>query len=216
MELAIRVLVVDDHPLVRQGLRAFLGSREGIAVVAEAADGPEAVRKAVAARPDVILMDVVMPGMDGITAIGALREAGVTAAVVVLTSSASEEHVLPAVRAGASGYLLKDADPGEVERAIRAAATGNALLDPAVAARLLREVASPSAPTVRGVGDLTTRERQVLELLAGGRTNRQIARDLGVAEKTVKTHVSHVLAKLGVADRTQAALAAVRAGMVQP
>jgi DNA-binding NarL/FixJ family response regulator len=212
----IRVLVVDDHPLVRQGLRAFLSSREGIAVVAEAADGLEAVRKAVSVRPDVILMDLVMPGMDGITAIGALRQAGSAAPVVVLTSSASEEHVLPAVRAGASGYLLKDADPSEVERAIRAAAAGQALVDPAVAARLLREVAAPSASPVTGIDDLTAREREVLMLLASGRTNRQIARSLGVAEKTVKTHVSHVLGKLGVADRTQAALAAVRAGLVEP
>ena len=136
--------------------------------------------------------------------------------MVVLTSSASEEHVLPAVRAGASGYLLKDADPSEVERAIRAAAAGQALVDPAVAARLLREVAAPTASPVTGIDDLTAREREVLMLLASGRTNRQIARSLGVAEKTVKTHVSHVLGKLGVADRTQAALAAVRAGLVEP
>ncbi len=216
MNAEIRVLVVDDHPLVRQGLRAFLSSREGIAVVAEAADGLEAVRKAASVRPDVILMDLVMPGMDGITAIGALRQAGSAAPVVVLTSSASEEHVLPAVRAGASGYLLKDADPSEVERAIRAAAAGQALVDPAVAARLLREVAAPSASPVTGIDDLTAREREVLMLVASGRTNRQIARSLGVAEKTVKTHVSHVLGKLGVADRTQAALAAVRAGLVEP
>jgi NarL family two-component system response regulator LiaR len=205
----IRVVIADDHPVVRQGLRAFLESREGIAVVGEAATGEQAVARVARLRPDVVLMDLVMPELGGIGAIERILGRYPEVKVIVLTSFAGEDQVLPAIRAGAAGYLLKDVEPSELERAIRAASRGEALLDPAVAARVLREVAEP-----RAADRLTPREREVLSLLGRGRSNREIARELVVAEKTVKTHVSNVLAKLGLADRTQAALYAVREGLV--
>lgn len=206
---AIRVVVADDHPIVREGLRRFLDSRDGIEVVGEAADGEQAVARAARLRPDVVLLDLVMPVLDGLGAIERILARDPDARILVLTSFAGEDQVLPALRAGAAGYLLKDADPAEVERAVRAVAAGESPLDPAVAGRVLRAVRPGSDP----VAALTPREREVLGLLARGLTNRQIARELVVAEKTVKTHVSAVLAKLGVADRTQAALLAVREGL---
>lgn len=209
---AIRVVVADDHPIVREGLRRFLDSREGIEVVGEAADGEQAVARAARLRPDVVLLDLVMPVLDGLGAIERIIARDPDARILVLTSFAGEDQVLPALRAGAVGYLLKDADPAEVERAVRAVAAGESPLDPAVAGRVLRAVRPGSDP----LAALTPREREVLGLLARGLTNRQIARELVVAEKTVKTHVSAVLAKLGVADRTQAALLAVREGLGPP
>lgn len=208
----IRVVVADDHPIVREGLRRFLDSRDGIEVVGEAADGEQAVARAARLQPDVVLLDLVMPVLDGLGAIERILARDPDARVLVLTSFAGEDQVLPALRAGASGYLLKDADPAEVERAVRAVAAGESPLDPAVAGRVLRAVRPGSDPLVA----LTPREREVLGLLARGLTNRQIARELVVAEKTVKTHVSAVLAKLGLADRTQAALLAVREGLGPP
>jgi two-component system, NarL family, response regulator LiaR len=208
----IRVLVVDDHAVVREGLRAFLELQEGIAVAAEAADGREAVETAVRLRPDVILMDLVMPNLDGIGAMRELRERVPEARVIVLTSFLDDDKLLPALRLGAAGYLLKNARPEEVARAVRAAAAGEALLDPVVAARLVETLASDGGEDP--LDRLTPREREVLVLLGRGFPNKLIARELGLAEKTVKTHVGHVLAKLGVADRTQAAVVAVRAGLV--
>lgn len=208
----IRVVVADDHPIVREGLRRFLDSRDGIEVVGEAADGEQAVARAARLQPDVVLLDLVMPVLDGLGAIERILARDPDARVLVLTSFAGEDQVLPALRAGASGYLLKDADPAEVERAVRAVAAGESPLDPAVAGRVLRAVRPGSDP----LAALTPREREVLGLLARGLTNRQIARELVVAEKTVKTHVSAVLAKLGLADRTQAALLAVREGLGPP
>lgn len=212
MAEAIRVLVVDDHPVVRQGLRAFLSSLDGIDVVAEAGDSEEAVRKLRHLQPDIALVDLVMPGEGGLAVIDTVRELGLPTRVIVLTSFSETERVIPAVRAGAAGYLLKDAEPRELEDAIRAVHRGEGLLHPRAAGAVLREVAdarpAPPAP------DLTPREREVLALLAQGLTNRLIARELGVSEKTVKTHVSNVLAKLDVSDRTQAALYAVREGLV--
>jgi NarL family two-component system response regulator LiaR len=207
----IRVLIVDDHAVVREGLRTFLGLQDGIEVVGEAADGEEAVRRAGALRPDVILMDLVMPRLDGVGAMRELRRVLPSSRVIVLTSFAEDDRLLPAIQAGAAGYLLKNVQPRELARAIRAAHAGEALLDPAVAARLVEAIAQPAgeAPPDR----LTPREREVLALLGRGLSNKRIALELGVAEKTVKTHVGHVLAKLGVADRTQAALYAVRAGV---
>jgi DNA-binding NarL/FixJ family response regulator len=209
--------VVDDHPVVRQGLRTFLETRPDFEVVGEAGDGETAVAEAARLHPDVILMDLVMPGVDGVEAIGRIRAAEPAARILVLTSFASAEQVLPAVRAGAAGYLLKDAAPAEVEAAIRAVHRGEGLLDPAVTATVLAEVARPSLHQTRdgdaAFASLTPREREVLGLLGRGLTNAAIARELVVAEKTVKTHVSSILAKLRLADRTQAALYAARLGL---
>lgn len=208
----LRVLLADDHPVVRQGLRTFLASREGIDVVGEAADAEEAVTRTAMLKPDVVLLDLVMPRGGGVAAIERIRALGLDARVLVLTSFAGDDQLLPALRAGAAGYLLKDADPAELEQALRAVGRGEAALHPTVAARVLREVAG--GPSSGRLGTLTAREREVLGLLGQGLTNRQIARRLGIAEKTVKTHVSSVLGKLGLADRTQAALLAVREGLV--
>jgi DNA-binding NarL/FixJ family response regulator len=206
----IRVLVVDDHAVVREGLRAFLELQDGIDVAGEAADGEEAIALAERLRPDVVLMDLVMPQLDGLAAMRALRERVPAARVIVLTSFADDDRLLPALRAGAAGYLLKNAQPQELARAVRAAHAGEALLDPLVAARLVDALAGEKDPLDR----LTPREREVLELIGRGFPNKRIARELGLSEKTVKTHVGHVLAKLGVTDRTQAAVVAVRAGLV--
>ena len=208
----IRVLVVDDHAVVREGLRAFLELQEGILVVAEAGDGREAVDTAARLHPDVILMDLVMPRLDGIAAMRELRETAPEARVIVLTSFLDDDKLLPALRLGAAGYLLKNARPEEVARAVRAAHAGETLLDPVVAARLVETLAAEGGE--EPLDRLTPREHEVLVLLGRGFPNKLIARELGVAEKTVKTHVGHVLAKLGVTDRTQAAVVAVRAGLV--
>jgi two-component system, NarL family, response regulator LiaR len=206
------VLVVDDHAVVREGLRAFLELQDGIEVAGEAADGREALELAERLRPDVVLMDLVMPELDGLAAMRVLRDRLPAARVIVLTSFLDEGKVLPALRAGAAGYLLKNAAPREVARAGRVAHAGEALLDPVVAARLVESLAGEQEPLDR----LTPREREVLELLGRGFPNKRIAQELGLSEKTVKTHVGHVLAKLAVTDRTQAAVVAVRAGLVPP
>ena len=213
----IRVLVVDDHAVVREGLRTFLELQDGIAVVGEAADGEEAVARATELEPDVILMDLVMPRLDGIGAMRELRRLGSPSHIIVLTSFLDDERLMPALQAGAAGYLLKDVEPAELARAVRSACADEALIDPTVAARLLHTLSSgrrgAGALTADdGIEHLTRREREVLELIALGHSNKRIARELGVAEKTVKTHVGHLLAKLGVADRTQAALLAVQKG----
>jgi DNA-binding NarL/FixJ family response regulator len=205
------VLVVDDHTVVREGLRGFLDLQDGIEVVGEAADGDEALAAAERLRPDVVLMDLVMPRLDGVAAMRALRERLPQARVIVLTSFLDDDKLLPALRAGAAGYLLKNSEPQELARAVRAAQAGEALLDPAVGARVVEALAgAEEEPLDR----LTPREREVLQLIGRGFPNKQIARELNVSERTVKTHVGHVLAKLGVADRTQAAVLAVRAGLV--
>ncbi len=209
----IRVLIVDDHAVVREGLRAYLSLQEGIAVVGEAADGEAAVREAEALKPDVVLMDLVMPRLDGVGAMRDVRRLVPSARVIVLTSFLDDDRLLPAIRAGAAGYLLKDAAPAEIVRAIHTAHAGETLLDTAVAARLVAALSSPADSEPRDADALTAREREVLTLLARGYANKRIAHELGIAEKTVKTHVGHVLAKLGVTDRTQAALLAVRAGL---
>lgn len=207
----IRVLVVDDHPVVRQGLRSFLDSREGIEVVGEAADGESAVAEAARLRPHVVLLDLAMPRAGGLEAIGAIRRGGEGPAVLVLTSFAGDDQVVPAVRAGASGYLLKDVAAADLEAAVRTLHAGGVLLDAHVVGAVMGEVAR--APSVAGTDALTPREREVLGLLGEGLSNRQVAERLFVSEKTVKTHVSAVLAKLGLSDRTQAALFAARHGL---
>jgi DNA-binding NarL/FixJ family response regulator len=218
----IRVLVVDDHPVVRQGLRTFLDLQDDIVVVGEAHDSESCVAAADATSPDVILLDLKMPGGDGVEALHALHQpnrlpppgpdpAGPrpasTAKVLVITSFTDPSAVLPAVRAGATGYVYKDIDPPALAAAIRAVHAGHVLLHPDVA-RLLADSGPPPE-----AAHLTAREREVLAEVARGRSNREIARLLGLAEKTVKTHVSAILTKLGVQDRTQAALYAVRSGL---
>ncbi|HZS88448.1 MAG TPA: response regulator transcription factor [Chloroflexota bacterium] len=207
--MSIRVLIADDHSVVRQGLRMFLTLDPEFEVVGEAADGAEALRMARELLPDVVLMDLLMPVMDGIAATAAIRSTLPDTEVLALTSVLEDASVTGAVRAGAIGYLLKDTDADALCRAIKAAAAGQVQLSPQAAARLMREVRAPESPEA-----LTERETEVLRLLAQGRANKEIARDLGIGEKTVKTHVSNVLAKLGVQSRTQAALHAVQIGLV--
>jgi NarL family two-component system response regulator LiaR len=192
-------------------LRTFLETQDGLEVVGEAADGAEAAELAQRLAPDVVLMDLVMPGVDGVAATRRLRELSPATKVIVLTSFDGDENVFPAIRAGAAGYLLKDVRPQELADAVRRVHAGEALLASSVAARLMQEVAAAPEP---GAG-LTERETEVLRLLARGLANKAIARELGVSEKTVKTHVSNILAKLHLTDRTQAALYAVREGLAE-
>ena len=210
----IRLLVVDDHPVVREGLRSYLGSRDGLEVVGEAADVDTAVAAASTLKPDVVLLDLVMPGGGGVTALPLLLALDPAPHVIVLTSFGADDQALAAVRAGASGWLGKDVPPAELESAIRTVHRGGSVLDPAVATRVLSEVTHPPGAG-DGLDQLTTREREVLALLGEGLTNKELAARLFVAEKTVKTHVSSVLSKLHLTDRTQAALFAVRHGLVQ-
>ena len=204
----IRVLIADDHAVVRQGLRTYLELQEDIEVVGEAADGLAAIDVAGRTAPDVILLDLAMPDRDGLGALSRLRELG---RVIVLTSFGEDDRLFAALRGGAVGFLLKDTEPAELARAIRAAHAGQSPLSPAVAARVIDQLAQAGRP--RAIDQLTPREREVLRLLADGLSNKRIALELGVAEKTVKTHVGHVLAKLELTDRTQAALYAVREGL---
>jgi NarL family two-component system response regulator LiaR len=210
MATTIRLLIVDDHAVVRQGLRGFLRLQEGIEVVGEAASAAEAVDIAGTVFPDVVLLDLVMPEGNGIGALRRLIEVAPGVRVLVLTSFADDAQIFAAMAAGASGYLLKDIDPQALADAIRDVHAGRPALHPSVAARLMRQGA------VRRVShdDLTARERDVLRLMVEGLANKQIAQRLGIGEKTIKTHVSRVLAKLGVADRTQAAVLAIREGLV--
>ncbi|MFJ2198749.1 response regulator [Streptomyces violaceusniger] len=206
----IRVLLVDDHQVVRRGLRTFLQVQDDIEVVGEASDGEEGVARAEELRPDVVLMDVKMPGLDGIEALRTLRGLDNPARVLIVTSFTEKRTVVPALRAGAAGYVYKDVDPEALARAIRSVHSGHVLLQPEVALALL----SPEEGGGQGRGgSLTEREREVLALIADGRSNREIARALVLSEKTVKTHVSNILMKLDLADRTQAALWAVRHGI---
>jgi two-component system, NarL family, response regulator LiaR len=214
----ITILVVDDHAVVREGLRAFLGLQDGFEIVGEAADGEEALERAEQLDPDVILMDLVMPRRDGVSAMQELKERASRSRVIVLTSFLEDDRLLPALEAGAAGYLLKNSQPSELARAVRAAHAGDAIIDPTVAARLVHALSDrrPPGRLATNLDHLTTRERDVLMLIARGRSNKRIALELGISEKTVKTHVGHLLAKLGVTDRTQAAVLAVQSGLVEP
>jgi len=208
--MPIRVLIADDHAIVRQGLRMFLGTDPELEIIAEAGDGAEALQMALQYHPDVVLMDLLMPVMDGIQATAAIRRKAPDTEVVALTSVLEDSVVVDAIRAGAIGYLLKDTEAHELRRVIKAAASGQVELCPEAAARLLREVRTPD----RSAEALTERETEVLRLLAQGMSNLEIAQALIIGEQTVKSHVSHILAKLGVPSRTQAALYAIRVGLV--
>ncbi|MGW6707730.1 response regulator [Streptomyces sp. NPDC054956] len=210
----IRILLVDDHQVVRRGLRTFLEVQDDIEVVGEAADGEEGIARAEELRPDVILMDVKMPGTDGIEALRRLRGLDNPARVLIVTSFTEQRTVVPALRAGAAGYVHKDIDPDALAAAIRSVHAGHVLLQPEVAAALISEEGHGTSSAGRG-GNLTDREREVLRHIADGRSNREIARALVLSEKTVKTHVSNILMKLDLADRTQAALWAVRHGITE-
>jgi len=211
MTRPISVLIVDDHPVVRRGLRVLLEVQDGIEVVGEAGDGATALALAAEHAPDVILLDLKLPGMDGIAVLGELSARDSAARVLVLTSATDPASASLAVRSGAAGVLYKDVDPDALVRAIRSVHDGHLLLAPEAAGPLVRSAGTwgPGTPG-GGLDALTSREREVLAELTKGRSNREIARALGVSEKTVKAHVSSVLAKLGVQDRTQAALLAVR------
>jgi DNA-binding NarL/FixJ family response regulator len=205
----VRVLIADDHSVVRQGLRMFLALDPEIEIVGEAASGEEAIQLARDIRPDVVLMDLVMPGMGGVAATRMIRTEMPAVEVVALTSVVADEAVTGAIRAGAIGYLLKNTEADELRRAIKSAAAGQVYLSPEAAARLVREVKIPGSPEA-----LTERETAVLRLIAKGQANKQVARQLGIREQTVKTHVSNILGKLQLQSRTQAALYAVERGLV--
>jgi NarL family two-component system response regulator LiaR len=209
--VGIRILMADDHGVVRQGLRMYLSLDPELEVVGEAADGAEALRLTHELKPDVVLMDLLMPVVDGIAATEAIRRELPEVEVIALTSVLEDSAVYAAMRAGAIGYLLKDTEADALCRAIKAAAAGQVQMSPSVMARLLREV-----PASQQLEPLTERETEVLRTLASGMSNKEIAEALSIAEKTARAHVSNILAKLGVTSRTQAALYAIRTGLVSP
>ena len=211
----ITVLLVDDHEMVRRGVRDFLETQGDITVVAEAGSGEEAVRLAAEHAPDVALMDLIMPGMDGVEATRRLTTRSPRTSVVMLTSYHNDEHVFPAIRAGALSYVLKEIGPGELAEAVRKAAAGEAVLHPRVAARVVRELHGARRDEPNAFRELSDRELEVLKLIADGLSNAEIAGRLYVSEKTVKSHVSNILGKLHLADRTQAAVYAWRQGVVR-
>lgn len=211
----LKVLIVDDHQVVRQGLRTFLELHEDIVVVGEAGDGVTAVEMARQLEPDVILMDLVMPRLDGIAATRELKSKGVPAQVIALTSFTEDDKVFPAIQAGASSYLLKDVSPDDLVEAIRAVHRGEARLHPDIAHKLMEQVAHPANPASTPPAEhLTDREREVIRLVAQGRSNAEIAQALIISDKTVKTHVSNILSKLNLQDRTQLAIYAIKHGLV--
>jgi NarL family two-component system response regulator LiaR len=210
----IKVLIVDDHRIVRQGLRTFLELHDDIVVVGEAADGVAAVEMVSRLEPDVVLMDLVMPQMDGIAATRRIKALGTVAQVIALTSFTEDDRVFPAIQAGAASYLLKDVSPDDLVDAIRAVHRGEARLHPDVARKLMEQVAHQAGPIGEAPAeDLTGRERDVVRLVARGLSNREIAQELVISHKTVKTHVSNILSKLNLQDRTQLAIYAIKNGL---
>jgi two-component system, NarL family, response regulator LiaR len=216
MTQPIRILIADDHVIVRLGLSALIATEPNMAVVGEADDGQEAVLKARALRPNVILMDLSMPRKDGIEAIHEIKQENPDARILVITSFAEDDKVFPAIKAGAQGYLLKDSSPQELVQAIYDVHNGESSLDPAIARKLLRELNRPATPVVTSQASLTEREIEVVKLLAQGLANQEIAEQLVITERTVRSHVSSILGKLHVANRTQAALYALREGIIPP
>jgi NarL family two-component system response regulator LiaR len=211
----IKVLIVDDHQVVRQGLRTFLELHDDVVVVGEAGDGVTAVEMVRRLEPDVILMDLVMPQLDGIAATRQVKSLGIHSKVIALTSFTEDDKVFPAIQAGASSYLLKDVSPDDLVEAIRAVHRGEARLHPDIARKLMEQVAHQAGPSHETLaGDLTAREREVVRLVAQGRSNSEIARALFISDKTVKTHVSNILSKLNLQDRTQLAIYAIKKGLV--
>lgn len=215
MNDVVTVLLVDDHAVVREGVRAFLEAQPEIEIVGEAASGEDAVRMAERFAPDVVLMDLVMPGMDGVEATKRVRQVSPRSQVVVLTSFHDDSDIFPAIKVGALSYLLKDAGPDEIAAAVRAAARGETTLHPRVATRLLRQVRGEQAMPANPYTDLTDREQEVLQRIAQGMSNAEIGVALSISEKTVKAHVSNLLSKLYLVDRTQAAIFAWREGFIR-
>jgi len=211
----IRVLIVDDHAVVRQGIRTFLETALDLEVIGAAEGGAQAVRLAEEFKPDVALVDMVMPGLDGVETTRAIRSASPQTQVIIFTSYHEEAHIFPAIRAGALSYLMKDATPNEIAEAIRKAARGEAVLDSRVAARVVHEMQDPGREQVNAFALLSERELEVLRLVAMGSTNQEIAEKLVIGESTVKTHVGNILSKLNLSDRTQAAVYAWAAGIVR-
>jgi NarL family two-component system response regulator LiaR len=207
----IRLLIVDDHPVVRQGLRFMLEQRSDITVVDECADGEQAITSATNLLPDVLLLDLLMPNMDGVTAIREIKRLAPSVQIIVLTSYSEDEHIFRAIKAGALSYLLKDSSPQVLVEAVRAAARGESKLHPMIAARLLRELQQRESSPLK---DLTPREVEVLTSIAHGRSNHEIAVELSISEPTVRTHIGNILSKLHLADRTQAAIYALQQRLV--
>ena len=212
----IKVLIVDDHQVVRQGLYTFLELHDDISVVGEANDGKRAVELVSLLQPDVVLMDLVMPQMDGITATEKIHALGLPTKIIALTSFSEDDKVFPAIQAGAASYLLKDVSPDELIDAIRAVHRGEARLHPDIARKLMQQVSQMrSAPEEPSINELTAREREVIRLVALGRNNREIAQELFISDKTVKTHISNLLGKLNLEHRTQLAIYAIRNKLVE-
>ncbi len=211
----ISVILVDDHNMVRLGLKAYFDSLPDIQVIGEAATGAEAVRLVTALTPDVVLMDLLMPEMDGVEATRQIKKISPSTQVIVLTSYHEDEHIFPAIRAGALSYVLKDIDPDELAETVRRARAGEAMLNPRVAARMVQEIHGMRSQSVNPFNELTDRELEVLRQVAAGKNNREIAEMLVISEKTVKTHITNILSKLHLADRTQAAVYAWRSGIVR-
>jgi DNA-binding NarL/FixJ family response regulator len=217
--MTIKLLLADDHAMVRRGLQVFLSTQNDIKLIGEAATGQETLTQVAALQPDIVLMDIHMPGMSGIEATKQIKLSHPDVKVIILTSFSDQEHALPAIRAGAKGYLLKDIEPEDLVRAILNVHNGKVELHPDVAGQLMSQFADAdqdASPSVdHGIPELTAREQDVLKLIASGKSNRTIAEELFISEKTVKSHVSHVLSKLGMTDRTQAAIYAVKHGLDQ-
>ncbi len=213
---AITAVIVDDHSVVRQGVRAFIETQPDITMVGEAASGEEAVRLCAEGAPDVALVDLVMPGMDGVEATRRIKEVSPRTQVIILTSYHEDQHIVPAIRAGALSYLLKDVKPAELVEAVRKAARGEVVLHPRVAAQMMRAFQADKTSDAARLAALSTRELEVLRLIAEGLSNAELAEKLCISEKTVKSHVSNILSKLHLADRTQAAVYAWRKGLLRP